>query len=240
MLLTPRATPAPPLRVTPVPSSIITSQSTPLHATRTTRSQPAVVIDALSDSDSDDEAIVSVQSSIVTSRSIPLDTTHTNRSRPAVVIDIQSDSDDETIVSVLPPPEGRNPPTHVDGRVHDQSVLTPAPHLPRSLAEIQPEDSILPIDGSFSSYSWRRTNPLAPDVLMLKRRIAVDPFYLGEPQHITLRNPRGSAGRWKMATPYADTKTRKAKDKWIAVSCGTEVGVFPTWLVPSSIPPSPK
>ena len=178
-------------------------------------------------SDDDDETIVSIQPSIVTSRSVPLHATRTNQSQPAVVTDTQPDSDDEAIIPVQSPPEGRDPPARAD---------SPAPCLPRLLAEIRPEDSMLSIDGSFSSYSWRRTDSLVLDIVMLKRRITADPFYLGEPRHITLRNPRGSVRRRKMATPYADTKTRKAKDKWIAVSCGTEVGVFPTWLVSSSIP----
>ena len=60
----------------------------------------------------------------------------------------------------------------------------------------------------------------------LRRRIAADPFYLGEPDQISLRNPTGSVAKRRMQTPPSNTS---APGKWYAVSRGEGVGVFLDW-----------
>lgn len=76
------------------------------------------------------------------------------------------------------------------------------------------------------TYDNCRTNTFFAAFYELRRRIAADEFYLGEPKHIVLRHPAGSTARRKMRTP---PRNAPASNRYYAVSCGADVGIFLNW-----------
>jgi len=72
----------------------------------------------------------------------------------------------------------------------------------------------------------KRNYSFVLDFVSIKCEIAADPFYLGEPHHIRLRNSKGSTLNREMKAPTPGTPT---PEKWYAVICGAEVGIFLSW-----------
>ncbi|KAF9793432.1 hypothetical protein BJ322DRAFT_1016940 [Thelephora terrestris] len=93
-------------------------------------------------------------------------------------------------------------------RVEDHAPTTLHPVL----AEIQHDESRLPLS----------------DFIGLKRVIEANPYYLGEPYHINVRNSQGSLKNRRMKRPPPGSPT---PEKWFAVARGSELGVFLDWLV---------
>ena len=74
--------------------------------------------------------------------------------------------------------------------------------------------------------SVKQRDDFVPDILLIKGAILTNPFYLGEPRHIFLRNSRGLTDLRVMKVPAPDAPT---PEKWYAVACGTQVGIFLSW-----------
>ena len=108
-----------------------------------------------------------------------------------------------------------------------QSIVTGPPSV---LAEIRPEEShwtpagTLPILQPFDILIT-----LMSVLEWLKHAIAEDPFFLGNPEHIQLRNSSGNTSHRKVVTPPRNSPPPKS---WYVVMCGTKVGIFLSWLVP--------
>lgn len=74
----------------------------------------------------------------------------------------------------------------------------------------------------------RHTEPFLLAFHELRRRIAADPLYLGEPDQISLCYPTGSIAKRRMQSPPPNALPA-GKGKWYAVSRGEEVGIFLDW-----------
>ena len=60
----------------------------------------------------------------------------------------------------------------------------------------------------------------------MQEAILADPFYLGEPHHIRLRNSKGNTDHQIMHAPAPGTPTTR---KWYAIARGSQVGIFLSW-----------
>ena len=134
------------------------------------------------------------------------------------------DPEDDVLYTYTPVTEYHLPPP--EPQVEDHTPNT----LPLVLAQIQHEESKLPLSGMFLvTLSPCDTTTLSiPDFVALKHAIEADPFYLGEPHHISVRNSRGPLHNWRMKKPSSGSPT---PGKWFAVAKGSEVGVFLDWYV---------
>ena len=151
-----------------------------------------------------------------------------------IIIEIMSESEDDAcVVAVRPranpspqrPPIPTNPEDTVDVATSAGDTDSSDP-LPPSLADILAENSAL--SGQSKCLDHIHMSYLADAFSLafyeLRRRIAADPTYLGEPKHISLRHRTGSAAKRRMRVPQNTTSK-----KYYAISCGTEVGIFLRW-----------
>ena len=107
-----------------------------------------------------------------------------------------------------------------------QPTLATLPHV---LATIGSEDSQWTPDGTFPLHQSINILITQTSVLeSLKLAMAEDPFFLGNPEHIFLRNSSGSTANRRVVTPSRNSPPPK---KWYVVTCGTKVGIFLSWLV---------
>jgi len=166
------------------------------------------------------------------SKSLPGPTTRTKH-LPPTWLEVQSGSDDEVVVCTQSPAEGHNSPPSTHGSPVCQTAELGAEAgfpdtLPVVLAEITLDDSTLSRSGMCVIVSTGRKtrDALVLDFESIKRAILANPFYLGEPRHICLRNSKGKTTHRVMRTPPHGSPT---PPKWYAVACGSQVGVFLSW-----------
>lgn len=159
------------------------------------------------------------------SRSLPPLMTR-NRPLPSAWIEAESDSDDDAVVPTQHPTVGHDSlPPMVPG----PAVVPPVVNtLPLVLSQITPEESLLPLNGACLTLAIirKRCNLFFPDFQSIRNAILANPFYLGEPSHIRLRNANGDETHRKMKAPSQGTSS---PDKWYAIVCGTQVGIFLSW-----------
>jgi len=155
------------------------------------------------------------------------------RCPPSAWVEVPSDSDDEAVACVQPLTYGHNSPRPVGNPAGLTAKLTAEVNvlrdLPPLLTHITLEESALSPDGKCLSASISRkdSRTIDLDFRLFKDAILADPFYLGEPRHIRLRNSKGSVTKRVMSTPTPGAPT---PERWYAVACGTEVGIFLSWL----------
>lgn len=77
-----------------------------------------------------------------------------------------------------------------------------------------------------TSINNHNTHALVTDLSYIKEAILANPFYLGEPRHIGLHNSKGSTEHRIMRTPTPGAPT---PEKWYAIACGSQVGIFLSW-----------
>lgn len=174
--------------------------------------------------------VLPVSPPMIASRSLPSHLTHA-KPLPSTWIEAESDSDDEDIASTQPPTMGCDmlPPTDdsVDRTPEPAAVHAPNT-LPPILAQITPDESRLPRNGMCLTLPIIRKcrDPFFPEFWSIRASILANPYYLGEPCHIYLRNSKGDTSNRKMKSPRQGISPA---DKWYAISSGTRVGIFLSW-----------
>ena len=151
---------------------------------------------------------------------------------PPVWPEEEYDFGDETIVCDQPTVHKHNS-FHPDSNWAGPAVgLAAGAHvlnrLPPLLASITPQESTLSIEGKCppTLISRKYCDQFIPDFRSFQAAVSVNPFYLGEPRHIRLRNSSGSVTNRVMKAPPPGTPT---SEKWYAIASGKEVGIFLSW-----------